>query len=150
MFNVRFFNYVLLMHTDVNVGDWLARICHWFPFFFVISSIVGMISTHLDPIIIGKALINGCGIESLLLCRWLHELDVKKVVKMINKHVCSPNSVRSEVAPNLRNGARLAWNQLVYGRALTWVVFSVLSSHQLLDAGAPSFAVHLSINSIRT
>ena len=69
MFNARFYNSVLVMRDDALVGDYLACIRHCFPeIFFGISSIVGMISTHLDTMIIGKAFISSLEIDIFFLC----------------------------------------------------------------------------------
>ena len=77
-------------------------------------------------------------------------MDVKNIAKLINKHVGNPNSGRSDVAPNLRNGARLVLDQLLRGNSLTGGVVSVLTNLQLLATGAPRFAVCLPINEIST
>ena len=97
------------MRANVTIGDCLARIRHCFSEnFFGIWSIVGMISTHLDPMIVGKTFIICLGVESLLLSHLSHEMDINKFVKIINEDVGSPNYGRSEVALNLGNEARLA------------------------------------------
>ena len=151
MFHSRFCNYFLVMRTNSAVGDFLDHIRHCFlEIFFGILCIVGMISTHLDPMIVGKTFIICLGVESLLLSHLSHEMDINKFVKIINEDVGSPNYGRSEVALNLGNEARLAWDWLIHGRALSRGVVGVSPNRQLLAVGLPVFAVFLSMSSIIT